>query len=109
MNTKHTPGPWTLKVGYGTPLQILGAPTARDPRYNPVTRCGTTFIAPTSEESMANARLIAAAPSMLEALEFYADTSKYPAPKTGGFGELYFDCGTIAKAAIAKATGKESA
>lgn len=34
------------------------------------------------------------------ALEFYADVSKYPAPLTGGLGELYFDCGTIARAAL---------
>ena len=35
------------------------------------------------------------------ALKFYADVSKYPAPKTGGFGELYFDCGEKAKEALA--------
>lgn len=40
------------------------------------------------------------------ALEFYADTSKYLAPFTGGFGELYFDCGQIARAALSqKETG----
>lgn len=32
-----------------------------------------------------------------EALRFYADMSKYPAPFTGGMGELYFDCGEKAK------------
>lgn len=36
------------------------------------------------------------------ALEFYADISKYPAPFTGGFGELYFDCGQIARAALSR-------
>lgn len=35
-----------------------------------------------------------------EALEFYADVSKYPSPKTGGMGDLYFDCGQIARAAL---------
>jgi hypothetical protein len=35
-----------------------------------------------------------------KALEFYADTSKYPAPFTGGFGELYYDCGQIARRAL---------
>ena len=35
-----------------------------------------------------------------DALQFYADLSKYPAPFTGGLGELYFDCGTIARAAL---------
>jgi len=67
IETKYTPGPWTLKSDLGIPLQIMGAPTSRNPRYNPVTRCGTTFIAPMSEEAMANARLIAAAPELLEA------------------------------------------
>lgn len=35
-----------------------------------------------------------------KALEFYADTSKYPAPFTGGFGGLYYDCGQIARRAL---------
>ena len=34
------------------------------------------------------------------ALEFYADTSKYPAPLTGGMGDLWSDCGQIARAAL---------
>ena len=34
------------------------------------------------------------------ALEFYADTSKYPAPLTGGMGALWADCGEIARAAL---------
>lgn len=37
-----------------------------------------------------------------EALKFYADTSKYPVPKTGGLGELYFDCGEVAKKALSE-------
>lgn len=35
-----------------------------------------------------------------KALRFYADVSKYPVPKTGGLGELYFDCGETAKEAL---------
>ena len=35
-----------------------------------------------------------------EALQFYADTGKYPAPLTGGCGDLYFDCGRVARAAL---------
>lgn len=34
------------------------------------------------------------------ALEFYADISKYPAPFTGGMGDLWYDCGQIARAAL---------
>lgn len=35
-----------------------------------------------------------------EALEFYADVSKYPSPLTGGMGDLWADCGEIARAAL---------
>lgn len=35
-----------------------------------------------------------------EALEFYGDISKYPAPFTGGMGALWEDCGQIARAAL---------
>ena len=35
-----------------------------------------------------------------EALKFYADVSKYPAPLTGGMGALWSDCGQIARAAL---------
>jgi hypothetical protein len=35
-----------------------------------------------------------------KALEFYADVRKYPAPLTGGMGELWSDCGAIARAAL---------
>ena len=34
------------------------------------------------------------------ALEFYADVSKYPSPLTGGLGDLYFDCGEIARTTL---------
>ena len=35
-----------------------------------------------------------------EALLFYADVSKYPAPLTGGMGALWEDCGGIARAVL---------
>lgn len=34
------------------------------------------------------------------ALSFYADTSKYPSPLTGGMGDLWQDCGQIATKAL---------
>lgn len=37
---------------------------------------------------------------MREALKFYADISKYPAPLTGGMGELWSDCGQVARSAL---------
>jgi hypothetical protein len=39
--------------------------------------------------------------ALRKALAFYADTSKYPAPLTGGMGALWADCGQIARAALA--------
>ena len=98
-NQTHTPGPWTIKTDLGIPLQILGAPTEKNPRYNPITRCGTTFIAPTSDEAMANARLIAAAPELLEALK-----NLLAYLETEDMRPLNMN---LARAAIAKATGKE--
>lgn len=46
-------------------------------------------------------RAEAEAAALRKALEFYADTSKYPAPLTGGMGALWADCGQIARAALA--------
>lgn len=40
------------------------------------------------------------------ALEFYANVSLYPSPLTGGLGELYFDCGSIAKNALTQTAPK---
>lgn len=50
--------------------------------------------------STRNAELEREVKRLREALEFYADTSKYPAPFTGGLGELYYDCGQIARSAL---------
>lgn len=46
------------------------------------------------------ARLSAEVAALRKALEFYADVSKYPAPLTGGMGDLWADCGQIARAAL---------
>lgn len=82
--TKHTPGPWAafdtavVAPAYEMPV----ARVSNGIRGNPWTR----------EARTANARLIAAAPELLEALEYYAaDTSIN---------------GEVARAAIDKATGQ---
>jgi hypothetical protein len=69
MNTKHTPGPWRTDV--------------RDPAFvNYDVRTDDTIICtmgiemPTEEEA-ANARLIAAAPELLEALEKLEHTALF--------------------------------
>jgi hypothetical protein len=48
----------------------------------------------------------AEAVALRKALEFYADVSKYPAPLTGGMGDLWADCGRIARAALEAAGGR---
>ena len=45
-------------------------------------------------------RLRAENARLREALNFYGDISKYPAPLTGGMGALWDDCGQIARAAL---------
>lgn len=52
-------------------------------------------------------RAEAEAAALRKALEFYADVSKYPAPLTGGMGDLWADCGRIARAALEAAGRRE--
>lgn len=81
METKHTPGPWRYDYAPGYCGELLAAN-------------GTTLAEFVTEPSEANARLIAAAPDLLEALIDIAEKST--------------DAGAIecARAAIAKATGE---
>jgi hypothetical protein len=64
--TKHTPGPWKLELGRdGAPRGLRGP--AEVEHRNIVNWNG--FSSPTKPASMANARLIAAAPELLAELE----------------------------------------
>ena len=101
METKHTPGPWTahpIELNHGLPYTPVAASTLIAKAYS------TAF--GDHEQSDANARLIAAAPELLEALK--------------GLDEAYCRAGAdltrderhedrlrliAARAAIAKATG----
>lgn len=98
-NAKHTPGPWTIyKSGHKSYIELVGHPTH--------TPCTIAEISPEDENSSAihmadaNARLIAAAPDLLEAL---ANLWKFciPSDQTA-VGRIHLDA---ARAAIAKATG----
>ena len=108
---KHTPGPWEVEQGYsGSRGQI--AVTNHD-NFNR-TGCCICLIAPVSnytEEDKANARLIAAAPDMLAALEKLDEMRKdffIPDDELGAidgdsiraFVEMY-------RAAISKAKGAQ--
>lgn len=104
-NTKHTPGPWIAAKGAGW---LVTRPNAQERReaaiavgMTPaVTIVGTPYNWFDEEESEANARLIAAAPELLEALKALvnncADYEPWQRPC------LTFD---NARAAIAKAEG----
>lgn len=67
MEGKHTPGPWEVTANpSGHPYQIY-AP--RGINMQAITRWGAISM-PSSDEGKANARLIAAAPELLDALTY---------------------------------------
>ena len=101
METKHTPGPWNAHS-----IKKSAAPP-----YTPVS--ATTLIAQVystafgdHEQSEANARLIAAAPDLLEAVKRLLPdvlwVADYWANDPDKDGDIVF-----ARAAIAKATGEQ--
>ena len=74
MKTPHTPGPW-----YATDIAIIGNdggtwiaenPAVKWQTLKSVTKSGDAIVAESIKQANANAHLIAAAPDLLEALEF---------------------------------------
>lgn len=124
MITQHTPGPWTYNLTTGVVRSLAEEfPNCRQPvicdlRHWP--HEDTTYIHP------ANARLIAAAPDLLEALKAMEDrfgcrsSRQEDQPKTYGCHHMAETCtqceGLVtgwkavqaARAAITKATGESS-
>lgn len=96
MNTQHTPGPWHRTNGYAFIHNALGGEVAKI----------TSSIDSDAqmEEHEANARLIAAAPELLDALKRMTEAAKdiLGEPSTS---EGYFDI-TEAEKLIAKAEGR---
>lgn len=106
MQDKHTPGPWEATGNF-----------VRSPMHQPeglprgvqIVECRDGYFLPHTEEARANARLIAAAPELLAALQNLE--------QQGWFSHIVFECKegssdsslysavTEARAAIAKATG----
>ena len=94
---KHTPGPWTTIAG--SVFTESDSPCYEIVHGNHLTRSGT------EEQRMADARLIAAAPELLKALEgILADVSSYGLAHPEG-GRFECDHLDSARAAIAKAKG----
>ena len=106
---KHTPGPWEVTRGGELMLKderIIRATLAFDShRMRQIRTIARTFNNAGTEESLANARLIAAAPEMLDALLYVkgrvdgGEEWWIRTPERGGFDMNLID------AAIAKATG----
>ena len=96
--TKHTPAPWEMgPIIASEDIFILADNRkAAIARASNLETYANTFekLRPLAAECEANARLIAAAPDLLEALKAILD-------ETGGMGGPF----TTARAAIAKATG----
>ena len=93
MNTKHTPAPWTVNPKAKTNIRHGNLTIAN---------CSSTHDGSREEEEIANAKLIAAAPELLEALEKIADGTE---PCTEREAFIFIDIAkSIAREAIKKAT-----
>ncbi len=103
MRAKHTPGPWVLEIlqGYDSfdcPVDSDVEITAADGKHIHSHDLG--YRDDTDEEIKANARLIAAAPDLLDALKALTDRMSLYA------GHHDDELTKIGRAAIAKATGE---
>ena len=117
--TKYTPGPWMLRTT-PTSAGLCHIVSAADGRgafiYGDGIRKGVDDALPKAQELAANARLIAAAPDLLEALQWY----EAKAVQMGRAAidqdsklllelmkEIAVEYGARARAAIAKAIGEQ--
>jgi hypothetical protein len=111
---KHTPGPW-VQVPQTNGGTLIAHPFETGKQMSPRglrVICFTMDRASSLFEDEANARLIAAAPGLLEALEYalpYFEAC-VPNPRNGVNADYSVDvnCVIRARAAIAKATGSAS-
>ena len=95
--SEHTPGPWRSIIGYDGSHTIL---TGKDYSLQCVALIKST---PTCQ---ADARLIAAAPEMLEALKHCYDLlGRYEINRIDG-DEIADEAASIIRSAITKATGE---
>ena len=97
MNAKHTPGPWEA-VG-----NLVRSPMVQPQGLSKgvqIAECRDAYFLSHTEESKANARLIAAAPELLEVAQMIlAEDLLDFAPD---------ECDSKIRAAIAKATGEQA-
>lgn len=101
MEHKHTPGPWLAQDGDHFEADCVIITQARlEESKGPIAQLDTDFNEPVGEEQRANARLIAAAPELLGALQAVAATEMF-LPDHPRRQAAY----QAARAAIATATG----
>lgn len=116
MTTKHTPGPWYVGTGTYEGRNIYSANAITDSEgfiYQPVIATAEDNDVPHWD---ANARLIAAAPELLTALQWYeakavqmgrAAINQDSKLMLALMKEIAVEYGAQARAAIAKATGEQ--
>ena len=112
--TKHTPGPWATRRSLDGSGDVgITAPGV----LNVIAECFADMRRPgefATDEASANARLIAAAPEMLEALDRIADLSRAlrqggPDPMDlQGLSDALNEAVDLASALATKATGGQS-
>ena len=109
MTTKHTPGPWLLRTTQ-TSSGLCHIVSAADWRgafiYGDGIRKGVDDALPKAQELAANARLIAAAPDLLEALQRIEEYWNQDQNETAMADACWHAINT-ARAAIARATGEQ--
>lgn len=114
MSARHTSGPWQSRDDYTTDgfVTIIGNIDGEilhdgpSYTYDVICVCEDEY-GERLPNVAANARLIASAPDLLEALQFYANSEIYkPHPHGPAFDDR--DLSFRARAAIAKATGAAS-
>ncbi len=104
MTTNHTPGPWKVGQYLGSLRQFVIHMDVGDiGRGSDVAFTSAAF---GNDETIANARLIAAAPDLLEALQQYGIGFADEAAARAEFGDYEVDRELRRRAAIAKATGE---
>ena len=96
MSAAHTPGPWKSRTGFDSDMREIYAPNPKIKK--PFMPTQLADVRADCKEGKANARLIAAAPDLLEALKFLVRCS---APMTGQQEQ----CWISIRSALAKATG----
>jgi hypothetical protein len=102
-NTQHTPGPWVIADDPTSEGVWIDHPDLKSGEDDEICRCLDSTLS--GEECLANARLIAAAPELLDALKTLTDAlneSLEPVPLAADIVNAFRD----SMRAIAKAEGR---